>query len=345
LTSPNSATDRLASAPGALARRGIARRLHRRERGALGAAWRAWAPDAWPLRRLQLELVNRCNLRCPLCRTLLDDGVRRRRMELGEMKRMLEPVAGSLEAVTLYGTRGEPLLHTDLERCIHWLKTATAARVSVSSNGTLLAERRVKPLLDSGLDELIVAVDGLSQESYRRYRVGGDLEVVLDNLRRFCRARREGGYATRVILQMIPMSTNEHEIERLSAVGAELGVDRARLKISSSVAQDATFRPSQQPLVAAEPGDGPLECPFGLDKLYVDPNGDSYPCCYAEGVPHMLLGNALETSLLGVWRSATLWRLRAGFAQGTGHHPFCLETCSARPPRQKVRLYPPPAAS
>lgn len=324
--------------------RRVAQALHRRQRGALASLWSAWSSaDPWPLRRLQLELVNRCNLRCPLCRTVLDDGVQRRRMKIGEMVRIVEPVASKLEAVTLYGTRGEPLLHTDLERCIAWMKKVTRARVSVSSNGTLLTESRIRPLLDSGLDELIVAVDGLSQGSYERYRVGGKLDVVLDNLSRFCEAKNSGSYATRVILQLIPMATNEHEIERLPEIAAELGVDQARLKISSSVTQDLYFRPRSSTLATADVENRAFNCPFGLDKLYVDPNGDCYPCCYAEGNPEMLLGNALQQSLLDIWRSATLWNLRAGFARGTGHYPFCVETCGSRPPRRKLRVFPPPS--
>src|SRR3712207_4667840 len=120
----------------------------------------------WPLRRLQVELVNVCNFRCPLCRTLDKDGVTRRRMSVGEFRRVVEPVRGEVVWLALYGTRGEPFLHPELEGAVAAAVRMTAARVVVSTNGSLVAAGRAEKLLDSGLSEIIFAVDGLTQQSY-----------------------------------------------------------------------------------------------------------------------------------------------------------------------------------
>ena len=90
------------------------------------------------LKHIQLEVINRCNYRCPLCKTLERDWVERRCMGLDEVRRLVTPVRASLETVTLYGTRGEPLLHPDLAKIVGGIKKWTSATVFASTNGSLL---------------------------------------------------------------------------------------------------------------------------------------------------------------------------------------------------------------
>jgi len=303
------------------------------------------------VRRLQIELVNICNYRCPLCRTLVDDDVPRRRMTLDELSTVIQPVARQLTNVTLYGTRGEPFVHPELEAAIGLVKRTTRASVDVSTNGSLITEARAQKVLDSGLDRIIFAVDGLSQRSYERYRVGGELARVLDNIERLCALGARGGYGLQVVLQLIPMSTNEHELADLPALAGRLGVDVVRLKHSSSVARSREYRPIGGLLVdspTAARGDethsgqhlssAEVKCPFGSDKLYVDPNGDVFACCYGEGRPSVRLGNAFESSVSDLWSSELAVRIRRGLAGQRPVHAFCAQTCADRRPVKKVKL-------
>ncbi|MGE0709074.1 MAG: radical SAM/SPASM domain-containing protein [Planctomycetota bacterium] len=298
---------------------------------------------------MQLELVNVCNYRCPLCRTLKQDGVVRRRMSLEELERLLEPVVGELREVTLFGTRGEPFLHPELERAVALIRARSGAETIVSTNGSRLTPARARAVLEAGLDRLVFAVDGLSQETYGRYRVGGRLEQVLANLAYVCQQRDCGSYRTKVVFQLIPMAHNEHELERVAEVAYGLGVDEVRLKVSSSVDRDQRYRPAGAQYRASEAptgGDpGPLEraftCPFGLDKLYVDPNGDCYPCCYAEGRAAERVGNALESSLLAVWRGEALRAYRAPFSVMGERDAYCVATCARRGHKRKLKLAAP----
>jgi len=287
-------------------------------------------PCLWPLAALQLELVNICNYRCPLCRTLRRDGVPRRQMAADEVRRIIDPIGGQLRDVILYGTRGEPLLHPGLEEIIADIKSATGARVSVSTNGSLVDARRAAALLASGLDQIVFAVDGITQETYGQYRVGGNLARVTSNLTGFCDLKMRGGYATRVVLQFIPMAANEHEIGDLAAFGYGLGADVVRLKFSNSVAKSARFRTGDRRYRPAPHRTGRFRCPSGLEKLYVDPNGECYPCCYAEGHRHLSAGNALREDVAAIWHSERMWELRRSFAEQKGFNRFCLDTCRGR---------------
>lgn len=304
---------------------------------------RAPGPGPWPLRQVQLEVVNRCNYRCPLCKTLDDDGVTRRVMGVDELARVLGPVAGELTRVILYGTRGEPFLHPDLAGCVAWVKAHTGATVSISTNGSRLATEAAGLVLAAGLDELIVAVDGLTEESYRRYRRGGTLANVVAGIREVRRRRDATGAPTRIVFQAIPMAANEAELPDLAAFAYDLGVDEVRLKASGSVSRSPAFRPVDPRFHPGPPDPGVLRCPFGLEKVYVDPNGDVFPCCYTEGYPGMRVGNALETSLAELWNSDAMWELRRSFLEQSRFSPFCRRTCEGRGHKRKIALPPPPA--
>ena len=257
-------------------------------------------------------------------------------MSLIELEKVIGPLGHQLKNVTLYGTRGEPLLHPKLSEAIHLIKRMSGASIDVSTNGSLVTAKRSQELLDSGLDRIIFAVDGLSQNTFAAYRVGGRLETVLTNLKRMCELKAAGDYRTRIILQLIPMATNEAEIPQLPQLAGDLGVDEVRLKLSSSVSRSTIFRPTSD--YRSESNNLGFDCPFGSDKLYVDPNGDCYPCCYGEGHTRMVLGNAFESSILDIWNSSLTRRIRIPFVEGVGHHSFCIDRCKTRPPRVKQKL-------
>jgi len=295
-------------------------------------------PPVWPLRRLQLEPVNRCNYRCALCRTHRRDWVPRRAIGREQVRRLIEPVADTLAVLTLYGTRGEPLLHPQLEGIVADTKARTAAKTRLSTNGSLVTESRARRLLDAGLDLIIFAVDGLTQQTYAAYREGGRLATVTANLRRLCELKHRGGYATRVVFQFIPMAANEHEVPQVADFAYELGVDVVKLKYSTSVAHSESHRTDEADLGPEQTDRGPFVCPLGLDGLYVDPNGYSYPCCYAEGEFNRVVGHALTESLTRIWDRPELWELRRSFAEQSGFNPFCLANCRDVPRGQKKIL-------
>ena len=308
-------------------RQQIARRLISHSVGASGEIASYPADKPWLLKNLQLEVINRCNFRCALCRTNQRDWVPRRRLSPEEAEAILAPVAENLEVVTLYGTRGEPLLHRRLEAIVAHIKSRTRAKVRLSTNGSLVSERRARALLDAGLDQIVFAVDGLTQQTYGEYRRGGRLKEVLENLRTLCRIKNQNGYSTRVVFQFIPMAANEHEVPEVGKFAYALGVDTVKLKYSVSACNSPVYRSVQARLRTPTEGMQRFECPLGLDNLYIDPNGYCYPCCYMEGYPNMLVGNALSENLTRIWNKPEMWELRRSFADQNGFNRFCASNC------------------
>ena len=94
-----------------------------------------------------------------------------------------------------------------------------------------LTPQMAEDIIKSGLDVMIVSLDGVTQEVYEKYRVGGRLDRVLDNVKVLVQKKRELGYSTpHIEWQFIVMRQNEHQIEEARKLGHDLGVDSVVLK-------------------------------------------------------------------------------------------------------------------
>jgi radical SAM protein with 4Fe4S-binding SPASM domain len=182
---------------------------------------RRLVPWSWPI-YMQVELTNYCNLRCPVCPTGLRTlGRQPRAMDPAFFDQLMEEVGRYLLVVSLWGW-GEPLLHPKLEEIL-----STAGRYGfasiVSTNGQNLNDPRVlRVLSDHPPTYLIVALDGLTDETNSVFRVGARLQPALEGVRRLAQLKREKGLTRPVLhLRFIAMKHNEHELPQLKDFAAE----------------------------------------------------------------------------------------------------------------------------
>ncbi len=291
----------------------------------------------FPLTEIQLEIINLCNFKCPLCKTLEKDWVPRRSIPIQQVRSIIDPVAQDLKDITLYGNRGEPLLHKDIHTIVAYLKQATSAKVSISTNASLLTDEMSRTLLESGLDQMVFAVDGITQESYGAYRHGGNLDQILKNIKQFCEIKTTGQFGMRTVFQFIPMADNEHELADIPSLAYDLGVDLVKAKFSSSVARSDTFKTENKIFQDLISNKNTFNCPFGTQKMYVDPNGFGYPCCYAEGVKELCMGNTID-DIISVWESAAMQRYKKAFIEQDHFPQFCLDKCYQVPRKKKLLI-------
>ncbi|MCC6476363.1 radical SAM protein, partial [bacterium] len=204
----------------------------------------------WPI-SIMIEPISRCNLQCPLCPI----GARELTRDLGTMnlenyRRILNNVGRYVKVIALWN-QGEPTINDNLPEMIG-MATARGIHTMVSTNGNLLHRRNLIPrLLDAGLSELIFSIDGLTPDSYKIYRIGGNLEVVVENLREIRRLRDERGQKyPRLIMQWLPMKHNQHEIPYLRAKAKEWGADSVEIKTTQIYTdqQAADYLPDSEEL-------------------------------------------------------------------------------------------------
>lgn len=186
-------------------------------------------PGGWPT-HIQIEPDARCNLSCVVCpvTTGLDRPVGR--MELGVFQKLIDEIGEYLFLILLWDW-GEPFLNPDLCEMISYASKKGIGLVT-STNGHLFRQdEQVDRVIRSGLDALIVAVDGITQKTYELYRQGGNLETVLDGVRLFVERKRALSSKTpRIVLRFVVMKQNEAEIPRLRELAKSLGVDALALK-------------------------------------------------------------------------------------------------------------------
>ncbi|MFA6092759.1 MAG: radical SAM protein [Elusimicrobiota bacterium] len=170
-----------------------------------------------------------CQLRCPFCPTGAGRNVRpKARMSLESFERILRDLGPTLIHIDFMNW-GEPLLNADIYSMV-----AAAKRFKIDSmlSTNLLALDRdsAERMVDCGLDRVTLSIDGLTQETYEKYRVGGDFSRVLENLRLLVETKRAKCSRTpHIVWQFLVFKHNEHEIERVREFALSRGADEAGL--------------------------------------------------------------------------------------------------------------------
>lgn len=216
------------------ARMSFAKRLNLLRSGG-NLLYRRLHPWGMPL-HMQFELVNGCNLRCPVCPTGRREVSRSARfMPPALFERVFDDVGRYLLTASLWGW-GEPLLHPQLSEIL-----AVARRHPVttllSTNGQRLADTGVQDALrHAPPDHLIVALDGLTDETNARFRAGARLAPALDGVRQLAAWKRETGSRLPLLqMRFIVMAHNEHEVDGLDDFAREHGFDLAVLRSLSII--------------------------------------------------------------------------------------------------------------
>jgi MoaA/NifB/PqqE/SkfB family radical SAM enzyme len=194
---------------------------------ARSAAFDLDAALAPPLPRFaQIEPMPSCNLACRMCTVPQRPGgtdIARGALPLARFLAWLDELPG-LQELQLQGL-GEPLLNPALFDMIRAAK-ARGIRVGTNSNLTLLTPGRAHALVDSGLDELSISIDGATRETYERIRVGASFPKLLRNIDRVVAARAAQGAVTPALrLVMVLMRHNVAELPALVDLAADHGVE------------------------------------------------------------------------------------------------------------------------
>src|SRR6266581_2098297 len=173
-------------------------------------------------RSIYIEPTSRCNELCQQCPRTLLSREEDRDLTYDEFRYIVDqfPV---LERVVLHGL-GEPLLNKDLPRMIGYLKDR-GTYVLFNSNGILLNEKRGQTLIDSGLDEYRLSMDGSTREMYARVRGVDAFDKIWRNVRAFI-ARQTAQNASKpgVSLWFTAMRENLHELPGLIDLATDAGI-------------------------------------------------------------------------------------------------------------------------
>ncbi|MFO0741490.1 MAG: glycosyltransferase [Labilithrix sp.] len=278
-----------------------------------------------------IEPTNLCNLTCPTCPTGTGKIKPLPQMTLARFDVALDALKPRLRNLALWNY-GEPLLNRELPAMIARAKEAGVGVVKVSSNVHFLDGARGRALLESGLDVLILSVDGASQATYETFRRDGDFAKVATSVAWLCAEKQRLGLKKpRIELQFIAMRHNEHELPEMHRLASEWGVDALRVK-TVGAEDDATKNlvPVTRLLSryeddATTPNIRHPFCTMAWDHTVVNVDGSVTPCCYLR--PDMgdefVMGNVFDAPFASIWRGERYRAFRASMLKDRSTMPVC----------------------
>ena len=296
---------------------------------------RSVRPGGMPT-HLQVEPCNLCNLRCALCPVTEGLGVPSGFMDFGLFQSLIDQVSDYVLLLLLWEW-GEPFIHPRIYDMIAYA-AGKGIRVISSTNGHRFADpRHADGVVRSGLDTLIFALDGISQETYERYRQGGKLTTVLEGIREVvARKRALGARTPRINLRFIVMQYNEHEIPRLQPLAESLGVDIVTLKTLYPGHTCDPAKDAENPFIPRDPAYRRFRYSAEGVRLRAQPNAckhlwnapsvrwDGKVCsCGFDIHQTEALGDLNTASIREIWFGEAYQNLRRRFREDWEAMPIC----------------------
>ena len=179
---------------------------------------------------ISFEPTTSCNLRCPEC----PSGLRAFTRPTGMLKKdffrqTIDDIHKDILYLIFY-FQGEPFLNREF---LDMVKYAADKKIytATSTNAHYLTDEVAKKTVESGLDRLIISIDGTTQDVYKQYRVGGNLDMVIEGAKNIVKWKKELKSKTPfVFFQFLVVKPNEHQIEDIKKLAKEVGVDEVRFK-------------------------------------------------------------------------------------------------------------------
>jgi radical SAM protein with 4Fe4S-binding SPASM domain len=276
-------------------------------------------PNGLPI-SISFEPTTSCNLRCPECPSGLRSFTRPTGMlEVEMFKKTINELADTLLYLIFY-FQGEPYLNPHF---LDLVKFAVSKRIytATSTNAHYLNDENARKTVESGLDRIIISIDGTSQDTYEAYRIGGNLEKVIEGTKNIIKWKKELKSATPfVIFQFLVVRPNQHQIEEVHKLGKKLGVDAVWCKTAQiydyengselmpTIKKYSRYRPTLAPEVNNEPVKYEIKnkmlnhCWKMWHSCVITWDGLVVPCYFDKDAEYRM-GSLKNASFSEVWQS------------------------------------------
>jgi MoaA/NifB/PqqE/SkfB family radical SAM enzyme len=283
-------------------------------------------------RYVQVEIINRCNLRCVMCAiTELTRARPRKVLDRDQLAAIVKQLP-ALERVDLQGI-GEPLLNPHLEEIISWC-VARSLEVGFVTNGLLFDPDRIDAVLRARPSYVVFSVDSVDPEVFATIRPGADIATLLRTIELFVQRKRELELpGPHVGIMTIAMRHNLQGLPEVIGAAARLGVDGINIKGLNSrpnpdaaapdegIALDAVHQavaqhPDLAVNVAFASDRKTLRCRWPWTAAYITAEGDLTPCCNCPDARDVHLGNLLTAPFASLWNATAYRRFRRELRSG-----------------------------
>lgn len=291
-------------------------------------------PSHWGMPiSLSFEPTTSCNLRCPECPSGMRSFTRPTGMLPEDLfKSTIDELKSTLTYLLFY-FQGEPYLHTGFLNLVKYA-SERGIYTATSTNAHYLHDKAAKATVESGLDRLIISIDGTTQETYEAYRVGGNLDKVIEGTKNIVKWKKTLQSSTpHIIFQFLVVKPNEHQIEEVKQLAEDLGVNEVGLKTAQiyDYKEGSPLIPSiDQYSRYRKMDDGSYSIKNKLldhcwkmwHSCVITWDGKVVPCCFDKDA-HYQLGSLNATSFEEVWRSKEYMNFRKSLLKSRSEIEMC----------------------
>jgi radical SAM protein with 4Fe4S-binding SPASM domain len=205
---------------------------------------------------------------------------------------------------------------------------------TTSTNAHYLNDENARRTIESGLDRLIISLDGTTQEVYQQYRIGGNLNKVLEGARNVVKWKRELKSKTPfIIFQFLVVKPNEHQLEEVKNLAKEIGVDDVWFKTAQVYDYENDphqLIPSNEKYSRYKKVNGNYQLKSSLQnhcwRLWHAPvitwDGLVVPCCFDKDAQHRL-GDLKNKSFKEIWNDELYVNFRKDLSRGRRNIDIC----------------------
>ncbi len=282
---------------------------------------------------LSIEPTTFCNLQCPECPSGLRQFSRPTgNLDIGFYRKIIDQLHKQLIYLIVY-FQGEPYLNKDF---FEFIKYASNLKINTatSTNAHFLDDENARLTVESGLDRLIVSLDGTNQEMYETYRKSGSYEKVIIGIENIVSWKKKlKSNKPYVIIQFLVFSHNENEINEIKRLGKNIGANEVQIK----TAQVYDFKKGN-PLIPQNKKysryrkmpDGTFEIKSKLPNrcfrmwhsCVITWDGLVVPCCFDKDATH-LMGDLKSETFKDIWKSNKYKHFRAKILKNRKQIDIC----------------------
>ncbi len=291
-------------------------------------------PIQWGLpMTISVEPTTACNLRCPEC----PSGLRAFTRETGNLKSdffrdTIDQLYKDLTYLIFY-FQGEPYINPNFLDMVKYASDKGIYTIT-STNGHFLNDTNAKKTIESGLDRMIISVDGTTQEVYENYRKEGKLDTVLQGARNMVKWKKELKSKTpHLIFQFLVVKPNEHQIPEIYKLAKEIGIDEVKLKTAQvydyengnplipTIEKFSRYKKTEKGTYEVK-NELLNHCWKLWHSCVITWDGLVVPCCFDKDAIHKL-GDLREARFKEIWSNDSYHNFRSELLRGRDQIDIC----------------------
>jgi radical SAM protein with 4Fe4S-binding SPASM domain len=282
---------------------------------------------------ISIEPTTSCNLRCPEC----PSGKREFTRPTGMLqKSFFKDTIDELYKETMYLIfyfQGEPYLNPDFLEMVSYA-SSKKMYTATSTNAHFLDDANARKTVESGLDRLIISIDGTTQDTYQQYRIGGNLKKVMEGAENIIKWKKQLRSKTpHVIFQFLVVQPNQHQIKEVEELAKKIGVDEVLFKtaqIYDYINGNKLIPTIQKYSRYQQQSDGTFaiknkmldQCWKMWHSTVITWDGLVVPCCFDKDATHQM-GDLKNTGFKQLWKGTKYNNFRAAVLTSRSQIDIC----------------------